>query len=265
MDMFLYLNRDSYLHRLDPRTKIFVMLVSFAVALMFYSLNVLGPLLILLLIYGGTGKVLSNLKRIRIILVMIALMSVILWSFSKGGPTKIWGPFTLEGIIYGIVIGLKFDMMIIAGMIFLSSTKIEEISLGLVKLKLPYKGAFAFATAIRLVPMIVATSFTISQAQKSRGLDLESGNLLQRAKKYIPLLIPTLISVIRGTNVFAMALESKGFGYSEDRTNYLEIKFKGSDLVIFLITVVILGAAIYLKVNYDEFLRSWGLVKMGLQ
>jgi len=250
MDMFLYIDKDTYLHRLDPRTKLFVMFVSFAIALMFYSVPVLLGLSVAILLYGMSGKILSNLKRIRIILIMIGLVSIFLWSFMKGGDTKLFGPFTLEGIFYGIAIGIKFDIMIVAGMIFLSSTKMEEIAIGLVKLKVPYRGAFAFSTALRLVPTIVATSYTITQAQKSRGLDLDSGNLIERAKKYVPLLIPTFISVIRGTNVFAMALESKGFGYDKDRTNYLEIKFTSKDVLTFVLTIALLVFSIYAKINW---------------
>ncbi|MDC7233713.1 MAG: energy-coupling factor transporter transmembrane component T, partial [Spirochaetales bacterium] len=236
MDMFLYLDKNTFLHRLDPRTKMFVMLCSFIIALSFTSLYVLGFLSVLIIAYGMAGRVLSNLKRIRVILIMIFLMSVVLWSLTFGGETRLWGPFTLEGIQFGIMTGIRFDIMIVSGMIFLSSSKIEEISLGLVKMKLPYRGAFAFSTAIRLVPMIVATSYTIAEAQKSRGLDLESGNFFQRSKKFVPLLVPTLISVIRGTNVFAMALESKGFGYSEDRTNYMDIHFRKSDTIVFILS-----------------------------
>ena len=248
MDMFLYLDNDTFLHRLDPRTKMLVMLATFVVALMFYSLPTLLGLTAVVILYGMAGKTLGNLKRIRFILLMIFLFSVVLWSLTYGGSTKILGPISVEGIIYGIVIGVKFDIMIIAGMIFLSSTKVEEISLGLVKLGLPYRGAFAFATAIRMVPMIVATSFTISQAQRSRGLDLDSGNLLERAKKYVPLLIPTIVSVIRGTNVFAMALESKGFGYSEERTNYLQISIKKSDTLVLVLSLLVIVASIYVKI-----------------
>lgn len=249
MDMFLYLDKNTFLHRLDPRTKLLVMLGSFTVALMFYSIPILLGLSIVVLLYGFSGKVLSNLKRIRIILIMIGIISVVLWAFTKGGDTKILGPITKEGIIYGIAIGIKFNIMIVSGMIFLSSTKIEEISLGLVKLKVPYRGAFAFSTAIRLVPTIVGTSYTITQAQKSRGLDLDSGSFIQKAKKYVPLLIPTLISVIRGTNVFAMALESKGFGYDKSRTNYLEIKFSGKDYFLMILTIIIVVFSIYAKLK----------------
>ena len=247
MEMFLYLNKDTYMHRLDPRTKILVMLATFAVALTFNNIPPLLGVAGLVLAYGLSGKTLSNLNRIKVILVMIALLSVILWSFMGHGATKLIGPLTQEGLLYGVATGIKLDVMIIAGMIFLSSTKIEEISLGLQKLKIPYRVAFAFSTAIRLVPMIVGTTYIISQAQRSRGLDLDSGNLPTRIKKYVPLLIPVFISVIRGTNVFAMALESKGFGYSSHRSSYLQIAFRPVDFMLLALVILVLLGSLYCK------------------
>lgn len=249
MDMFLYLDRNTFVHKLDPRTKILVMFSTFIVAIMYNSLQVLGALAVLTLLYGYFGKSLSNLKRIRVILFMIALLSVIIWSLTGKGSIKIWGPITQEGVIFGIATAIKFIVMIVAGMIFLSTTKMEEISIGLVKLKVPYRGAFAFSTALRLVPTIVATSYTITQAQKSRGLDLDSGSFIEKVKKYIPLLIPTFVSVIRGTNVFSMALESKGFGYSDYRTSYLVVKMKSRDIVLLSVTLLILIVSIYGRIN----------------
>jgi energy-coupling factor transport system permease protein len=198
------------------------------------------------------GHVLSNLKRIRVVLVMITLFSLLIWSIAERGETRFF-IFSLEGLFYGFMIAVKTNLMIVAGMVFLSTTKIEEIHEGLVKLKLPYRGAFAFSTAIRLVPMIVATSYTIIQAQKSRGLDLDSGTLFEKIRKYVPLMIPTLVSVIRGTNVFSMALESKGFGYSSVRTNYLELRMKGHDYVMACIGILIVAAAVVLKTSPDAY------------
>lgn len=249
MDMFLYLDKDTFVHRLDPRTKIIVMLLSFAVAIIFQSFTGLAALAVLVFIYAAAGKTLSNLKRIRVVLIMVSIMSVVLWTLTEGGPTKILGPISMEGVIKGVTSAIKLSVMIISGMIFLSATKMEEISIGLVKMGLPYRAAFAFSTAIRLVPTIVATSYTITQAQRSRGLDLDTGSIVERVKKYIPLLVPTFVSVIRGTNVFSMALESKGFGFSEKRTNFLEIKIQSRDIGLLIFAFIILGATIYLKVT----------------
>jgi energy-coupling factor transport system permease protein len=246
MDMFLYVDIDSKLHRLDSRTKLALMFLSFTIAVMFMNIIILGSLLILVIAYGSSGRILSNLKRIRFVLVMITLFSLVIWTIARPSEDKIL-IFSLEGLFYGIMIALKTNVMVISGMIFLSTTKIEEIAEGLVKLKVPYRGAFAFATAIRLVPMIVATSYTIIQAQKSRGLDLDSGNVLQKTKKYLPLMIPTFISVIRSTNIFSMALESKGFGYSRNRTNYLNHVLCSRDYFMLFTGLCILAVAVFIK------------------
>ncbi len=249
MELYLYLNKNTYMHKLDPRAKLVVVLASFAAALMLDSLPMLAALGLLVLGYGASGRILSNLNRIKFILIMITVLSVVIWSLTGPGATRIWGPVTLEGLLYGVAAGVKIDIMIIAGMIFLSSTKIEEIALALQKLKVPYRVAFAFSTALRLVPMIAATSYTIIQAQKSRGLDLDSGSMITRMKKYIPLLVPVFISVIRSTNVFAMALESKGFGYSDRRSSYLAIGFKPADYIVIGAVLLLLTGSVCLKLT----------------
>jgi energy-coupling factor transport system permease protein len=132
-------------------------------------------------------------------------------------------------------------------MIFLSTTRNEEIATGLVKLGLPYRFAFAISTALRLVPTIAATGSTIGQAQRSRGLDLESGNIIQRIRKNTPLLIPVFVSTIRSTNVFSMALESKGFGASPDRTYFLRLAMGRRDVLVLLVFALLLGAAAALR------------------
>jgi energy-coupling factor transport system permease protein len=252
MDMFLYMDIVSVLHKLDPRTKIILMLISFAIAVMFMNIIVLGALLIIMIVYGASGRSLSNLGRIRFVLIMITIFSLLIWTIARPSENKFF-IFSLEGLYYGIMIALKTNTMIISGMIFLSTTKIEEIAEGLVKLKVPYRGAFAFATAIRLVPLIVATSYTIIQAQKSRGLDLDSGSLLQKIKKYLPLMIPTIISVIRSTNIFSMALESKGFGYSKTRTNYMLLRMKVQDYFLLLLALLLLASASFFRFNPELF------------
>ena len=90
-------------------------------------------------------------------------------------------------------------------------------------------------------------------AWEDRWLDLESGNLFEKIKKYVPLMVPTLVSVIRGTNVFSMALESKGFGYGKNRTNFLRLKMKGKDFLMLILGLLILAAATYLKVDPQAY------------
>jgi hypothetical protein len=159
LDPFLYLDRDTFVHRLDPRTKIFLLFGAFVLAFLFvnplYGLAVLA----VVLLFGQLARSLVNLKRIRFVLVMIAIMTVILWTLFGSGETPLFLFVEREALLYGVGIALRIDTTIIAGMIFLSTTRNEEIATGLVKLGIPYRFAFAVSTALRLVPTIAATGF----------------------------------------------------------------------------------------------------------
>ncbi len=247
MDPFLYLDRDTFVHRLDPRTKMFLLLGAFGLVFVFVSpLYQLGVLAVVLG-FGYLAQSLVNLKRIWFILVMIGVMTVILWSIFGSGETPLFLFVELESVLYGLGIALRIDTTIVAGMIFLSTTRNEEIATGLVKLGIPYRFAFAVSTALRLVPTIASTGSTIGQAQRSRGLDLESGNFIQRVRKFIPLLVPVFVSTIRSTNVFSMALESKGFGASEKRTYFLQLAIRRRDVLVLLGFAVLLAGCIALR------------------
>ena len=247
MDPFLYLDRDTFVHRLDPRTKMFLLVGTFVLAFLF--VNPLYGLVVLavVLLFGYLAKSLINLKRIWFILLMIAVMSVIMWTIFASGETPLFWFVEREALLYGMGVALRIDITVIAGMIFLSTTRNEEIANGLVKLGIPYRFAFAISTALRLVPTVAATGSTIGQAQRSRGLDLDSGSIAERVRKHIPLLVPVFISTIRSTNIFSMALESKGFGASPGRTYFLRLAMGRQDVLVLLMFAVLLVAALALR------------------
>jgi energy-coupling factor transport system permease protein len=209
--------------------------------------------LVLVLFFGYLAKALANLRRIWFILVTIAILTVILWSIFGSGQTPLFLFVELEALLYGISIALRIDITVIAGMIFLSVTRNEEVAIGLVRLGIPYRFAFAVSTALRLVPTIVATGFAIGEAQRSRGLDLESGNIIQRIRKYVPLLVPVFVSTLRSTNVFSMALESKGFGASSKRTFFLQTAMDRWDVLVLVAFAALLAGTIALRLaGYGE-------------
>lgn len=249
MNLFMYLSKDSLVHRIDPRAKVLILLSIFALSLLFkHPFWILGVAFIVLF-YGLLAKSLGNIKRIWVILLTIFIMSTIMWSIFGQGKEQLFWIIEKEALLYGIATGIKVDTMIIAGLIFLSSTKIEEIALGLVKMGLPYKASFAFTSAIRLVPTFIGAGATITQAQRSRGLDLDKGNFVDKIKNYIPLLVPIFLSAIRSTDQLAMALESKGFGAQKERTFYGDIKFESKDYIVLAIFLVMLIIGFYLKFN----------------
>jgi energy-coupling factor transport system permease protein len=248
MDPSLYLDRDTWVHRLDPRTKMLLLLGMFALPFVFLDPLYEVAVLALVLFFGYLAKALTNLRRIWFILVATAVLTVVLWSIFGSGQTPLFLFVEREAVLYGVAIALRIDITVIAGMIFLSTTRNEEVAFGLVRLGIPYRFAFAVSTAFRLVPTIMATGYTIGQAQRSRGLDLESGNILRRIRKYVPLLIPVFVSTIRSTNVFSMALESKGFGAAPQRTFFLQIGMGRRDFLVLAVFVALLAGSIALRI-----------------
>jgi energy-coupling factor transport system permease protein len=248
MDPSLYLDKDTFVHRLDPRTKMFLLLGMFALPFVFLNPLYVLVMLALVLFFGYLAQCLANLRRIWFILVMIILVTPTLWAIVGSGRTPLFLFVEREALLYGLTAAQRIVITVIAGMIFLSTTRNEEVAIGLVRLGIPYRFAFAVSTALRLVPTIVATGLTIGQAQRSRGLDLDSGNIISRIRKHLPLLVPVFVTTVRSTNVFSMALESKGFGAGSGRTFYLHIAMGRRDVLALLIFVLLLAGCIALRV-----------------
>ena len=248
MDPSLYLDRGTWVHRLDPRTKIFLLVGMFVLPFVFLNPLYELAVLVLVLVFGYSAGVLVNLRRIWFILVVIAIFTIVLWCIFGTGRTPLLLFVEREALFYGIAIAIRIDTTIIAGMIFLSTTRNEEVAIGLVRLGIPYRFAFAVSTALRLVPTIVATGLTIGQAQRSRGLDLESGNIIERIRKHLPLLVPVFVTTVRSTNVFSMALESKGFGARPGRTFFLHTAVGGRDALAMVAFVALLAGCVALRV-----------------
>lgn len=249
MEQELYLDRNTFFHRLDPRTKIFILLTVFLVVLFFEHPLWVLPFTLLIILHGALSQSLSNLRRIRFILIILTISSLILWTLFSDGVTPLFAYVEVESLLFAFNRILVMTSLITEGMVFLSTTRTEEFVLGMIRLGLPYRVGFAISTALRMVPTIFASFSIIAQAQRSRGLDLDSGGLADRIRKFIPLLIPVFVSTIRGTNVFGMALESKGFGARPKRTFYLNPQFERADYLIMAFLVVLLLVAIFLKIQ----------------
>ncbi len=157
---------------------------------------------------SGAGR---NLKVFWKFLTIIATMTVLLWSAYAGGfaAPVLARSFEFAGRICG---------MLVAGLVFLSVTRVEEFTYALARARVPAAMTMALGLAFRFVPILMATASTVVALQSLRGLDLRRGSLLARVKKYPPLLVPVLITALRNVPQLAMALEGRGFGLGKQRT-----------------------------------------------
>lgn len=247
MNVYLYLDRDTVFHRMDPRAKMFLLLGGFVLAFLFVSplanLAVLAAELVLVTI----SKSWPNVRRFGPLLIIILVATTIMFALVQPGETQLFAFVELESVLYGVMIGLRVNALIVAGLIFLSTTTNEELLIGLVRLGVPYRFAFALSTALRLVPTVLGTAQVITQAQRCRGLDLETGNVITRLRNMAPVVIPVFISTIRSTHTFSMALDSKGFGAIEKRTFLLDPKLKSNDFLAAVAVLITLAFAVWLR------------------
>lgn len=253
MEIYLYLDRGTLLHKLHPVTKIVGLILIFSAAMISSHPLYLLPLLALVLMAAVLSESLQNLKRVWPVILFLALFPPLFWTlFLRRGEDLLarLGPLPIyeESLLYGIGMGLRLNTMLICGVVFLSCTRIEEFTAGLNKLGLPFPICFALSLAFRLLPLFIATASTVVQAQKARGLDLERGGPIERIRKHMPLIVPVFIAGVRRADLLAMALESRGFGFAKRRSYYLDFKSGPVDYAVVGSLIALNATCLTLKI-----------------
>ncbi len=253
MNIFLYLDKNTRIHRLDPRTKILGVLIVFSLCLCFNHPLYMGAVSTGVFLLAVCAKALRNFWRLRFLLLLLVVFSSLLWPFFAKGRTLLWswGPLEVsrESLLFGIAMGLRLATFVATGLVFLSTTRNEELTNGLIRMKIPYPVAFAVSTALRLVPTFAGAGATIIQAQLCRGLDLESGSIFSRIGKFIPQAVPLFIYAIRHTNLLAMALEARGFSPHSPRTFYYEPRMGRVDYCVLVALLMVLVGLLYARIG----------------
>jgi energy-coupling factor transport system permease protein len=201
----------------------------------------------------AVAKTWLRLWRFRWLLGLLFIFSAIIWPLTLRGFPVWWsfGPFQIsrEALGYGLAMGIRLVTFVSTGILFLSVTRNEEITQGLIRIKVPYPAAFALSTALRLVPTFVGAGATIIQAQRSRGLDLDKGNIFRRVGHFIPQAVPLLIYALRYTNFLAMALECRGFDPGYPRTWYRELRLGFIDYGVLAGGLILIGWALFVRLG----------------
>ena len=250
MDVFLYVPKNTAIHRLDPRTKLLSLLALLIALVPLDHPKFQVPIALALAGLIAWSGAYASFRRLRTLIFTITFFSFLMWSLLSKGETHLWGPIYLEGLLFGLGTGLRLGNMVTASVVFLSTTRNEEMSTALARLGVPFPVVFAFSTALRLVPTFIGAGATIIQAQRSRGLEVETGSVATRIRKYVPLLIPVIATAVRSTNNFAMALESKGFGAQKQRTYFLHLQMSPVDWLLTIAAFAALVGAMLARYVY---------------
>lgn len=251
----------SFIHRLDPRTKL-IMLVIYIVALFTasgwigYGIVFAFLLTCILISRIPLRNIVRGLKPLVLILVFTAVLNL----FLTDGET-VWVSFwvlkiTKEGTIRAVMMLLRI-LMLVAGTFLLTYTTspialtdgLESLLSPLKRLHLPvHELAMMMCIALRFIPTLIEETDKIMSAQKARGADFETGNLLQRVKALVPILIPLFISAFRRADELATAMECRCYHGGEGRTKMKLLRYTRWDFQTYAVGVLLLGSIITLAV-----------------
>ncbi len=255
-----YFPGNSAVHLLDPRTKILVLIayivalftaanwVSYAVVLVFLTAAILISAIPL-------KSILHGMKPLVFILIFTGILNVF---FTTGEKllVQFWGiSIYWEGIIRAFFMMLRIFMLICGTFLLTYTTSPISLTDGLESLLGPLKKihvpvhelSMMMCIALRFIPTLIEETDKIMSAQKARGADFESGNLIQRVKALIPILVPLFISAFRRADELATAMECRCYQGGDGRTKMKLLRYKLRDYKTFGLCALLLGAVFTLR------------------
>ena len=233
-----YLPGESFVHKLDPRTKILISLI-FIICLFIVNkfigyTVVIGFLLAVILVAKIPFRfIVKGLKPIFLLVVFTAVLNIFM---IKGTPDTLlykigFLSIYVEGVKTAAFMAIRLILLIIGTSILTLTTSPIELTDGIEKLLRPigkeiaHELAMMMTIALRFIPTLIDETDKIMKAQKARGADFESGGIIQKAKSLVPLLVPLFISSFRRADELAMAMEARGYRGGAGRTRMKVLKF----------------------------------------
>ena len=251
MNLLQYLPGDSFLHRLNPVTKLLAAFLFGIAAIISRSVPfILALILFLLAVSFGCGLGKRALSLTKNLLVLGAMMFVLQLFFVRSGlPLVKIGSltlFTTGGLSSAALLSLRIIATMLPLMLLFAITEMNDLCGALVKrLHIPYRYAFIVTTAFRFVPLFTTEFHDIEDAQKARGVEYDGG-IIQKLKLSIPLFVPLLMSSLKKVDAGAMSAQLRGFNLRTVNSGYYEYPFAGRDAlsILFAAMLIVMGALI---------------------
>ena len=256
-----YFPGNSVVHRLDPRTKL-VMLVVYIVTL-FMATNVVSYALVAGFLFVAIKistipmkAIVRGMKPLVLILVFTGILNLF-FTVGEGEPLVDFWVITIykEGLIRAVFMVLRI-LLLISGTFLLTYTTspisltdgLESLMGPLKKIHVPvHELSMMMCIALRFIPTLIEETDKIMCAQKARGADFESGSLMDKAKALVPILVPLFISAFRRADELATAMECRCYQGGDGRTKMKLLRYKLWDFEAFGVGVLLIAAVVVLK------------------
>jgi len=256
-----YYPADSYIHRLDPRVKLmatfnFIIVLFMANNIWSYLLPAVFLVTVIFISKIPLAYIIRGLKPIVFIIIFTVLLNI----FFVPGEQEIFSIWvltvTVEGVISATMMGVRLVMLITSSSILTLTTSpiqltsaIESSLSPLKKVGFPaHEIAMMMTIALRFIPTLMEEADKIMKAQMARGASFDTGNVLQRAKSLIPILVPLFISSFRRADELAMAMESRCYRGDINRTRMRQLKYVSSDYKAIACLALFTAIMIFLRV-----------------
>jgi len=255
-----YFPGNSPVHRMDPRTKLLMLIVYIVALFVADSWLAYGVVFAFLSVSIAVSRIplkalVRGMKPLVIILIFTGLLNLFLTDGEHVLVEK-WGiSITLEGVIRAFVMMARI-LMLLSGTFLLTYTTspialtdgLESLLSPLKKIKIPvHELSMMMCIALRFIPTLIEETDKIMSAQKARGADFESGNLFKRVKALVPILVPLFIGSFRRADELATAMECRCYHGGDGRTKMKLLRYKRLDLLTFMIGAALLAAVIVLN------------------
>ena len=251
---------DSWVHRLDPRTKILLTIAMIVAVFLVKTMVGYGLILGFMYLVSKLSNIpfkmlMKGVKPLKFILILTFLLNLF---FSTGTTMLVeWGflKISYEGLSQAIHYSLRLVFLVLGTSLMTLTTSPIALSDGIEMLLSPLKVikfpahelAMMMSIALRFIPTLMEEADKIMKAQMARGADFESGNLLARAKAMVPLLVPLFVSAFRRADELATAMECRCYHDGEGRTRMKVLRFTGSDVLALVLCAVMIAAMILLR------------------
>ena len=253
-----YYEADSFVHRLDPRIKILILIayvVFVFVAQNFYAFLALALFLAIAVIFSKIpfSDMIRSMKGILFIIIITVVLNV--FFYQSETKTVLFWIITKEALVFSAFMALRLIILVMGSVLLTFTTTPVALTDGIESLLSPLKYikfpvhelALVMSIALRFIPILMGEADRIIMSQKARGADFESGNIIKRAKAMIPVLIPLLISAFRRAEELGDAMDSRCYSSSAIRTKYKKLTLGVNDLIAVMFSVILFTGVIFLN------------------
>lgn len=262
-----HISRPSFFSRLDVRTKLFILFLVSVLIFVWENVFYVGAMFLVVLALALSAHLDRRLIwRLFTIMVPFILLAVILQGlFNIRGVTPLltlpkWVPLIggkislyREGVVFGMVVVFRLLSPLYAMPLVVMTTDVNDLVVGLTRMRVPYKVAFIFSITLRFVPFIFGEIDAITEAQRLRGLALEKMNFIRRIPVFASLAVPLILGSLLKAQTLDVVLQSKAFSGSPNRTYMTEIRLAPIDYVL-----IVSGAVLFVGAIVTRLAFHWG-------